>query len=334
MPKHTNEELINLIRNSTGEDQGNYLAILYNQNYGMIHKICKNYSAYECIEDLEQEGFFGLRIAVDRYDPEKGVLFLSYASFWIRQAVRRYLDECGSVLRLPVHLRDQIIQYEQITKKHQREYGRNPTNEELMQALSVDRKKLQQIKNYSVLIRPASLDKVISAEDDSFSLGDMIADPGDQYQDLDDLMDAETKKRMLWDEVDQLGEKQAEVIRKRFQQDLSIKEIAESNGVTEWNVRGIQERALRKLKRSSKIRLYAEEYISAKAYSGTGLSAFRSSGTSATERTALDLYERSLENYCRQLDREISRIERKLHIELGDDYRRMKIEEYKARQSS
>ena len=94
MPNHTNEELVELVRNSTGKDQENYLAMLYNQNYKIIHKICKNYSAFECIEDLEQEGFIGLQIAVDRYDPGKGALFLSYATFWIRQSIKRYLDEC------------------------------------------------------------------------------------------------------------------------------------------------------------------------------------------------------------------------------------------------
>lgn len=327
MSKFTNEELVDLIRNSTGKEKENYLAILYNQNYGMIHKICKIFSEYDCIEDLEQESFFGLKTAVDRYDPGKGVLFMSYASYWIRQTARRYLDECGSVLRLPVHLRDQIFQYDQVIKDFQKRNGREPTKTELMKALGVDSKKLQQIKKYAVYIRPASLDKVISMEDDTFTLGETVADPEDQFQNLDDQLDEEILKQTLWDEVDQLEEKQADLIRKRFKQNKTLKETADSMGTTIEGARSIQRRALQKMKRSSNIRQYAEEYLSSNAYNGTGLSAFLSSGTSATERTALDLYDYVMEKHLRQLEHDLKAIEKKHHIELDEKFKQKKIDE-------
>ena len=327
MSKYTNEELVDLIRNSTGKEQENYLAILYNQNYGMIHKICKTYSAYDCVEDLEQESFFGLRTAVDYYDPGKGVLFMSYASYWIKQSARRYLDECGSVLRLPAHIRDQVFHYDQVVKDYQRRNGRKPTDSELMRALTVDAKKLQQIKKYAVYIRPASLDKAVSMEDDTFTLGETVADPNDHFQNLDDQLDDEILKQTLWDEVDKLTEKQADLIRKRFKQNKTLKETADSMGTTIEGARSIQRCALHKMRRSSSIRQFAEEYISAKAYSGTGLSAFMNSGSSATERTALDLYDNGIETYLRQLDHDLKRIEKKYHIELDEEFKQKKINE-------
>ena len=301
MEKHTNEELVELIRNSTGKDQEDYLVMLYNQNYGMIRQICKSYSAFECIEDLEQEGFFGIRNAVDHYDPEKGS-FIGYAAQWIRQAVRRYIDECGSVLRLPVHIRDKIFRYNQVVRDHERQYGAAPTTDVLMRALCVNKSQLRQIKKYSLLVCTVSLDKSVSAGDDAFSLGDMIADSYDQYEMINDKVDDELAKSVLWGEVAQLDEKHSNIILKRFKHNQTLKEIADSIGITAEGARRLQNHALQKLRRSDKIRMYAEDYIAAKAYQGTGLSTFLSSGTSVTERTALKIYDSNIRSYHKTIE--------------------------------
>ena len=308
----TNEELVEQIRNSTGKDQSDLLMQLYNRNYGMIHKIAKQFSAFESIQDLEQQAYFGLRIAVDRYDPGKGVLFLSYATFWIRQSIKRYLDECGSVLRLPVYLREKIFQYDQIIKSHQRQFGKEPTNAELMRALSVDRKRLQQIKKYAVLIQPASLNKVISEDDDTYTLQDAIADPADHFQEIDDQVDNKILKNAIWNEVDLLGADPADVIKRRFRDQETLQAIGDVYGVSKERVRKILNDALRKLRLSKKIRQYADEY-SAKAYSGTGLSAFLSSGSSSVERAAID-------HYMKTLERTMQRVNKKYGIQVDEGF--------------
>ena len=332
MSKYTNEELVDLIRSSTGKDRDEYLIMLYEQNTGIIYKIGAPYAEVSredkerLMEDLLQEGFIALQIAVDHYDPDKGS-FVGYASIWIRQMIRRYLDNCGSVLRLPVYLREKIFQYIAVLRDYQREHGQEPTNDELMEILSVDRKKLQQIENYSVLLRTASLDKVIGVDGDAFTLGDMVADPNDQYQNLDDQMDDEIVKRTLWKEVDSLGDQHAEIIRLRYQDQKTLQTVGDELGITRERVRKIESEALRRLKRSEKIKRYAEEYVSAKAYRDTGLTAFRLSGTSATERTAINLYDRDIKQKRRQMMSQLKKIEKKYHIELGEEYIRMKMDE-------
>ena len=253
MQTYTNEELVNLIQNNTMEDQKNYLAILYKQNYGMIHKICKQYSAYECIEDLEQEAFFGLLMAIERYNSNKGSFF-GYAQIWIKQTVRRYLDECGSVLRLPVYLRDQIFRYDQMLKNHKRKSGKFPSDAEIMKELSIDRRRLQEIKKYSPSLRTTSLDKISNTEDGSCTLYEMLADPKDYVQEIDDRVDYDIMKADVWKEVDALGEESSLVIRQRYQNEQTLKDIGETIGISTSRVRDIQYKALRKLRHSETIK--------------------------------------------------------------------------------
>lgn len=283
----TNEELVEMIRNSSGQDQGDYLGMLYNQNYGIIHKICNRYAAYECAEDLEQQSFFGLRIAVERYEPSEGS-FINFAAVWIRQSIRRYLDECGSVLRLPVYLRDKLFKYQQLLVECEKMHGREPTNEEIMLQLKVNPLQLKNLKRYLILLQTASTDKPINTEEGTTTILDTLEDPSDPIQNAEDLIDDGIKKEILWSEVDALDADQAEVIRKRYQECETLQSIGTALGVTKEKIRKIESNALRNLRRSDKIRLYENEYYSAKAYNGTGLSSFRLSGYSSTERTALD----------------------------------------------
>lgn len=94
----TNEQLT--IRIKAGIDVANNMLQLWQQNRGFIHKIVNQYKAYAEEEDLEQEGYLGLSAAVDHYNPDEGVTFIHYASFWIKQYIARYIRGNGTV-RLP-----------------------------------------------------------------------------------------------------------------------------------------------------------------------------------------------------------------------------------------
>lgn len=105
----TNEQLV--IRIRAGIDVAENMLKLWQQNQGFIVAIAKRFQGYEDMEDLKQQGYIGLCQAVDGYNPDEGVPFINYAGFWIRQSMQRYIEDCGSVVRIPVDLRSMIGKY-------------------------------------------------------------------------------------------------------------------------------------------------------------------------------------------------------------------------------
>lgn len=108
----TNEQLVLRIR--SGEDVAENMAALYDQNRGMLAKLAIKYQSYTEFDDLMQEGYIGLCHAVDAWKVDKGVPFLSYAVFWIKQSMYRYIENNGSSIRIPVHQRGRIRKYKQL----------------------------------------------------------------------------------------------------------------------------------------------------------------------------------------------------------------------------
>lgn len=111
--KMSNKQLV--LRIKAGENVADNMLQLWQQNQGFIRSIAKKYAAYEEIEDLIQQGYFGMCNAVNGYDPENGVSFLHYASFWIRQSIHGYIEDCGKIVRLPRHFRGKLTKYKQFT---------------------------------------------------------------------------------------------------------------------------------------------------------------------------------------------------------------------------
>lgn len=124
--KMSNEQLV--LRIKAGENVADNMLQLWQQNKKFISSIAKKYAAYEEIEDLIQQGYFGMSNAVNGYDPESGVSFLYYASFWIRQALHRYVEECGKVVRIPTHFRGKLTKYKRFTAAMYAEFNRKPTD--------------------------------------------------------------------------------------------------------------------------------------------------------------------------------------------------------------
>ena len=146
-----NEQLVARIR--AGVDTADNMLILYEQNHGFIHKMALKYSGYAEIEDLKQEAYIGLCAAVEHYDEDKGVAFISYAGFWIKQTMQRYIDNCGGVVRLPVHAREWIAKYKKILREYRQYYGSEPSERELCHLLGVDRENSTQYRKMRELGR-------------------------------------------------------------------------------------------------------------------------------------------------------------------------------------
>lgn len=105
----TNEQLVANVQ--AGVDVAENMLQLWQQNQGIIGKIACRYSSYEDIEDLKQQGYIGLCDAVRGYRPEEGVKFITYATFWIRQSIQRYVEECSVVVRIPSGMRDASVKF-------------------------------------------------------------------------------------------------------------------------------------------------------------------------------------------------------------------------------
>ena len=117
----TNEQLA--LRIKVGEDVADNMLQLYQQNMGIIKDYARKYRSMAEEEDLQQEAYFAICKAVDSYDPDKGVSFLSWAVYWIRQQLLRYCQNNGTV-RIPVHASERVRKYKAFQNAF-RVYGRS-----------------------------------------------------------------------------------------------------------------------------------------------------------------------------------------------------------------
>ena len=165
----TNEQIVSEIRN--GYSVTDYMQLLYESNLPLIKKFIKPYAAYEPMEDLLQESYFGLWEAVQHYETSANVRFMTYAEYWIRQSVRRYLEKCGSTVRIPSHIRQKIARYKKIVQELEQALGRMPTDNEIADKMRVSVGLLPKLKIQMQGV--ASLD-IPLADDNSLTLSDTI----------------------------------------------------------------------------------------------------------------------------------------------------------------
>lgn len=283
-----NEQLVARIR--AGEDVAENMYRLYVRNKGMIAKMAGKYQGRAELDDLMQEGYIGLCSAVDAYDSEAGASFLHYALFWIRQAMQRYLENCGFCIRIPVPQQQRIRKYEKLQQQYLQAFGREPQEWELCRLLDVSRNVLYQIKKESANRRIQSLD-VYVGEDEETPLVDLIPDSRNDYEEVLNQIEQEQLQATIWPLVDSLPGQQAQVIRMRYQEDATLRETGKRIGATTERVRIIQNTALRELRKPSRSNLLRpflyDDQVRSAGMKGTGAQRFSETWTSATEREAL-----------------------------------------------
>ena len=244
--KLSNEELVARIR--AGQNIKDNMQQLYNQNLPLIRQFIRPFLGYEDEADLLQQAYCGLWQAVQRYESSENVLFMTYAKFWILQDIRRYLEDNGSLIRIPSHRRQQIVKYKQFIRNFAREQGRAPTTEEIADFLGVSEKEVGNIQMYSKSIE--SLDRPLTSDDEDFTVGDTVADGSDLEQNVLDKLHDEAVSRELWDIVRAYtDDMQGQVIRAHFHDGKSLTEIAREYGVSMERIRQVKATGLRKLRR-------------------------------------------------------------------------------------
>ena len=218
-------------------------------NLRLVVRIAKDYDNFGLsLMDLISEGNFGLIKAVERFDPDKGGKLSTYASWWIKQAIKRALATSGKTIRLPVHMVDRIAQMRRITARLAAELGREPHNEEIAQAMEIPLAKVVHMK--SVANRAASLDQPVGEEGDA-TLGDLVKDESERtpFETLRGKSDNDEVAEMLA----ALEPREAEILVRRFGLDgespLTLEEVGERFKLTRERVRQLQQSALMQLRR-------------------------------------------------------------------------------------
>lgn len=288
----TNEELVEKIR--SGEDVEKNTERLYLQIEDLISKIASNYASEEDFDDLKQEGYFGFITALELWRPDGGASFSTYAFKWIRQAMRRYIENNGSLIRLPSYQHERIQKYKSALGEFLHAFNRDPTPEELSAFMGIDPGDVDKIREDALFLKLRSIDATISQDDDSLTLGDMIRDDRDVIGETIEGIQAEELSLLLWPLVDSLGDRESQILRKRYIDGLSLQNCGEDLGISLSRVYQIENKAIKTMRKPS-IRKRLEPFLEEKALSiaqhSTGLGTFQRTWTSAPERAVLFLNE-------------------------------------------
>ncbi len=239
----THRQEISLSRKARSGDR-RARRMLIEKNLRLVVSVAKKYRGYGLpFEDLIQEGNIGLMKAVEKFDPDRGFRFSTYATWWIRQAVGRAVADKGRTVRVPVHMTEKIRKMARTYNELSAELGREPTDEEVAKGLGWAVEDVRDVK--VAMLDATSLDKPLGSGEDASELGSLVED--EQASDTPEAVVREMEVSWLGEAIERLPERHRRVLVRRYgldeQEVATLSQLAEELGVSKERVRQLQREA-------------------------------------------------------------------------------------------